>query len=350
MTTTTNVLFIGDPHFQLNNLIEVDLFINKITDLAKSKKPDIIIIAGDLLHTHERLHTTVLNKAYEFVNAMRLISKTYILVGNHDYISNTQYLSDNHWMNSMKEWENTVIVDRVVIETINESTFVMLPYVYPGRFVEALSTIGDGWKTCDCIFAHQEFEGCQMGAITSIDGDKWCLDYPLVVSGHIHTKQKPQTNIYYSGTPFQHAFGDNDKKTVSFFSFGNNKCDYILEEIDLHLPKKKIVYLDVQDMETYNADSVDDKVRITVSGNYEQFKALKKTKKFKDMTGNGVKICFKPDKPVEVSLMNQSIISTDDFSSVLNTIVLNKKDPYLMQAYDLILFGKKTNPSDLFFL
>lgn len=346
MSSVTS-LFIGDPHFQLTNLTEVDLFMKKIVELVLVKKPDIIIIAGDLLHTHERLHTTVLNKAYEFVNEMRLITKTYVLVGNHDYISNSQFLNDNHWMNSMKEWENTVIVDRVIHETINGVNFVMTPYVYPGRFVEALSTIGDVWKTCDCIFAHQEFEGCKMGAITSIEGDKWSLDYPIVVSGHIHNKQWPQKNIYYAGTPFQHAFGDSDRKTVAFMKF-QAQTEYVLEEIELDLPKKKIVYMDVDDIEKYNATSADEKVRITVSGNYEQFKALKKTKKFKDMTGKGVKICFKPDKPIEIQ--STAITSTGDFSTVLNTLVLNKKDPYLIQAYDLVLFGKKTNPLDVFFL
>ena len=51
---TTNVLFIGDPHFQVTNIIEIDKFMEKIINLATEKQPDIIIIAGDLLHTHER--------------------------------------------------------------------------------------------------------------------------------------------------------------------------------------------------------------------------------------------------------------------------------------------------------
>ena len=46
----TTVLFIGDPHFQISNLPEVDLFITEITKLAYDKLPDLIIIAGDLLH------------------------------------------------------------------------------------------------------------------------------------------------------------------------------------------------------------------------------------------------------------------------------------------------------------
>ena len=48
----TSVLFIGDPHFQVSNIPEVELFMEKIINLATEKKPDIIVIAGDILHTH----------------------------------------------------------------------------------------------------------------------------------------------------------------------------------------------------------------------------------------------------------------------------------------------------------
>ena len=34
----TTVLFIGDPHFQVSNIIEVDLFLEKIINLATIKK------------------------------------------------------------------------------------------------------------------------------------------------------------------------------------------------------------------------------------------------------------------------------------------------------------------------
>ena len=83
-TSETKVIFIGDPHIQPNNIVEVNLCIEKLTKLANDIKPDFIVIAGDTLHTHERLHTTALNKAYEFIDKMRNISKTYVLVGNHD--------------------------------------------------------------------------------------------------------------------------------------------------------------------------------------------------------------------------------------------------------------------------
>ena len=74
----------------------------RMINLATEREPDLIIIAGDLLHTHERLHTLALNKAYEMVYVMRLIARTYVLVGNHDYIQNQQFLTSNYCMTSLQ--------------------------------------------------------------------------------------------------------------------------------------------------------------------------------------------------------------------------------------------------------
>ena len=104
-------------------------------------------------------------------------------------------------------------------ENINNEKFIFVPYVPPGRFEEALRTLKDDWISASCIFAHQEFAGCKMGAIVSIEGDKWDIKNPIVISGHIHSKQQPQKNIYYSGSAMQHAFGESAKNIIAFFSF-----------------------------------------------------------------------------------------------------------------------------------
>lgn len=315
------------------------------------KKPDIIIIGGDLLHTHERLHTLPLNKAYEFVDKMRKISKTFVLVGNHDYIQNQQFLTDNHWMNGMKEWENTVIVDKIHVEKINNCNFIFAPYVPPGRFEEALSSINDDniWKNADCIFAHQEFFGCKMGAIFSIEGDKWDTDYPEVVSGHIHSKQSPQQNIYYPGSSMQHAFGESSKNIIACLTFEGGREKYTLEELDLNLPRKKIVYMDVEKIDEYKLPETKDKIKISVTGLYEEFKALKKTKKYKELVQKGIKIVFK-SKIIDNSCILEQNLDEKSFSSILNTIINNEKDTYLYETYDLVINNNKTSNNDIIFL
>ena len=53
----------------------------------------------------------------------------------------------------MKEWNNTIVVDTVITETINGQKFVFVPYVSPGRFEEALNTSKEKWNDAACIFA-----------------------------------------------------------------------------------------------------------------------------------------------------------------------------------------------------
>ena len=346
----TKVLFIGDPHIQVSNIPEVEIFLERLLILAEEKKPDFIVIAGDLLHTHERLHTLALNKAYEMVEKLREIAETYVLVGNHDLCNNQQFLTENHWMNGMKEWDNVHIIDKVKHITYNSEEFVFVPYVPPGRFLEALNKVGRKWEKASCIFAHQEFAGCKMGAIVSEEGDKWPLDFPLVVSGHIHSRQRPQENIYYSGSAMQHAFGESEKNIIADFIFNQDK--YILNEVDLHLPRKKIVYVDVKDIDNYEIQETEDKLKLTVSGDYEDFKTVKKTKKYKELVKKGVKVVFKPKKIEKLKKKEELQIETDEtnFISILNLLVQKEKNPYLLQSYEKIINDKDTKIVDILIL
>ncbi len=340
----TTILAIGDVHIQTSNIPAIELFIERVTQLAQTKKPDLIIILGDLLHTHERLHTIPLNKAYELVDNMRKIAKTYVLVGNHDMCNNQQFLTDNHWMNGMKEWDNTCIVDRVISETINGQIFVFAPYVFPGRFQEALETLKIV-QLCmvECIFAHQEFFGCKMGAIVSVEGDKWPLDYPNVISGHIHSKQRPQKNVYYPGSALQHAFGESSKNIIAYLTY-EDKQEYKLDEINLELPRKKIVYMDVENVDDYKLPDTNDNIKITVSGVYEQFKALKKTKKYKKLVKDGVKVVFKAKKISHEKDVSENIVNETAFTTILGEIINNEKNNYLCEAYELVVNGFKNDP------
>jgi DNA repair exonuclease SbcCD nuclease subunit len=346
----TSFIVIGDPHFQVTNIPEVNMFIARLLDLIVEKDPDYIICLGDLLHTHERLHTTALNKAYEFIDKIRAIKPVYVLVGNHDMTNNQQFLTQNHWMNGMKEWDNVTIVDTVVPLEVDDKLFLFCPYVPNGRFVEALDTYEGDWTDASCIFAHQEFHGCKMGAITSIDGDKWKESYPHVISGHIHSKQKIQENVYYTGSAMQHAFGESTKNIIAYVEFDND-TDYSLDEVDLNLPRKRIVYKEVEDMEEYEPPAESkDKIKVTITGNYEQFKAFKKTKKYKNLIKKGAKIVFKPKKLKTDKKSLPEMEQESDFRVILAKLVNHEKDVYLFQVHENVVNGKNISEDDVMFL
>lgn len=314
-----SVLTIGDPHFTKDNLPDINVFITKIINIVKNEHPDFVVILGDLLDTHGVVLSILMNKAYMFIYELSKLSEVYVLVGNHDYINNTQFLSTHHWMNAMKHWKRVHIVDTGVTCTTQYGKFIFCPYVFPGRFIEALSIIDPDWKSSRTIFCHQEFKGCKMGAITSIEGDEWDINNPFVISGHIHDKQRIQDNVFYTGSAIQHSFGESHDKTISMCYFGSN---IRIENLNLGMPTKKILYIDVDNIDNFNyTKDTEDKLRITVSGTYEQFKEFRKTKKYKNLVADGVKIVYR-DKRIQASI---TTIVNEEFHEILYKLIESEK-------------------------
>ncbi len=41
--------------------------------------------------------------------------------------------------------------------------------------------------------------------------------FPLVISGHIHSEQRPQKNIFYPGSVIQHALGESEDNGYYYY-------------------------------------------------------------------------------------------------------------------------------------
>lgn len=330
-TDGVSVLAVGDPHFRLDNLSELSSYIQKIVGLVQREQPTFVVLLGDLLHTHENVHTTVVNKAYTFIYKLSQCCPVYVIVGNHDYINNSQFLSDAHWMNAMKMWDNVHIVDRGMVSHTPFGKFIFCPYVFPGRFHEALNIIDEDWQSARAIFCHQEFAGCKMGAMQSVDGDAWELASPYIVSGHIHDKQLVQENIYYTGSSMQHAFGESHDKTITMCHFDTR---IRFENLDLNMPHKKIMYKSLDDIEQIELPhDGKDKLRITLSGTHDQFKLFKKSKKYKELTKQGVKLIYRHKSIQEETATNV----VEDFHKILYGLVQSENNPRLIQLYQDLL-------------
>ena len=284
-----SILCIGDPHFKIDNVIETELMVSKILLYVGKIKPDFVVVLGDILDRHESIHVSPLTRSINFLFKLKQLCYTFVLIGNHDLKNNRQFLSDEHPFTSLKYWEGIKIVDFTTEFVCKNERFIFVPYVQPGRFSEALSKI-ESFQNAKCIFAHQEFKGCKMGALISTEGDEWDIKNPFVVSGHIHDFQTPQTNILYTGTPIQHSFGDNHQKTISHFIFNDN--DKVHERIDLKLPRKMIVRLNVDEVSTYIPDK-NSQIKIIISGSVAEIKGIKEHQNIKDWRKQNFKICFK---------------------------------------------------------
>jgi DNA repair exonuclease SbcCD nuclease subunit len=336
-----NILCIGDVHIQTNNTTDIKLFISKLEIYIKQNndKIDIIILMGDILHTHERLHTIPFNIANELFNSLSKMKPLYVLVGNHDYINNSQFLSQNHWMNCFKHENNNIhIIDTVTHLKLKDKNVVLSPYVSDGKFTQALDTINHhfNWKNANCIFGHQLLDGVKMGAILTENVEKWENNYPLLVSGHIHDKQKPQENLYYTGSCMQHAFGESSDKTICLVTINGESEFPKLTEINLDLPQKKILYYDIEELDN-NPEEIEKILnllenknihyKITISGNFEQFKLFKKNPIFMKLQKNGTRVIFK-NKLTDILNKKHLIKNTDsdNFKDILLELIENVHD------------------------
>lgn len=236
-TSIFKVLVIGDPHFKADNALETDLMTSKLIDLVLKEQPDFTVVSGDTLHTHDLVRLDPLCRATDFFQKLREVNNhLYILIGNHDRPNNACYLTSDHPFNSLKDWRQTTVVDRVqtathLIKSIGQkAAFTFVPYVPVGRFAEALQTVGLNTdpsmdtatvhlQEMSVVFAHQEFKWAKMGAIVSEHGDPWPISAPLCVSGHVHDYDELCTNLIYPGTPIQHGYADKPDKTVSLLHF-----------------------------------------------------------------------------------------------------------------------------------
>lgn len=257
-----HILLIGDPHFKTSNALETNQFHQSTLAYLKSNTDiDFVVVLGDILHCHEKIHTQPFCRAVKFLTDLADERETFALIGNHDRINNNVFLTEEHPFTGLKDYNNLHIIDNTLyhisLKDSKENLFAFVPYVPNGRFKEALKinkkneTDKNEYEDCICIFAHQEFIGSKQGSFISENGDTWEEDLPSVFSGHIHQKQQLQKNIFYPGIPFQHGFGDTDDKGIYLLQISPKSKDWKTKKINLEVTPKKLYNMTLEEFETF---------------------------------------------------------------------------------------------------
>lgn len=305
-------LCIGDIHIQPKNFKDVDILLKELENHLIKEKYDYIVVMGDSLHCHRRIDSECLTKATEYFLLLDKYSPVYIICGNHDFTSNSQYLTNKHWLNPFKTSKHRfTVVDDVVDRTINGYRVIFVPYVPDGMFHKALcEKLGDDYYhesknhyKPSIIFGHQMFNGVCLGGLDKfMTAEDWIYDIQ-VVSGHIHNKQtisipKSKRTIYYTGSSLQHMFGETEDKTVASITL--NKDDIKIEEIRFNLPIRKIINCGINEIEnklnTLDSDKLKSgmlKIRCSIKGNPDEYKSFMKTKLYRDYEKKGIKFDFR---------------------------------------------------------
>ena len=277
-------LLIGDPHFKTNNRDETDKFTKSTLEWLEENYSglDRIVIMGDVLDTHEKIHLKPLMRATEFIFNLSQYADVIVLIGNHDRPSNDTFLTDEHSLYPLKYMAGAAdinIIDKGWWDKKNG--FVYVPYVETGRFMEALRHIGvttndlEG-KEIKAIFAHQEFVGAQLGGIVSIAGDGWSKEYPPIYSGHIHQYQVLEHGVTYIGTPYQTGFSVCDIPNHGIYLLEDAK----LTKIGLNVKPKVLRHVKIEEVLEFKFD---DELyeKLIIQGNVKEIRNILKNKEYK---------------------------------------------------------------------
>lgn len=287
------ILVVGDLHYKGQSLGMLEKLEKEILRTVDERRPDMVVLLGDIMDRHETVHTDYFNAAVNFLQQLAAQTTTYVLMGNHDLVSNRVFFEPRHAFNALKSTPNLYIIDKgVIVDGIDKTRFAFIPYVPPGMFnlaVENTLCSDTNIESLDIIFAHQEFKGAAFGGINSLSPDTWPDWCPLVVSGHIHERQQLQPNLLYTGTPIQQSFGESEDKSVSWFD--NATGSFIETRLYLNTPKRITVDCHVSEAASELGNiTTENLYRFRLSCTTPEWTTFKKSKVYKDLTLKGVKV------------------------------------------------------------
>ena len=334
------LLLFGDLHLRKGHLQQGESTTEAVIAKSKEIRPDIIVLMGDVLHTHEMVYVKAFRLLEELIEYLRAIAKVYILVGNHDYINASENQTEEHPLGPFKKWKGVKVIDRLTLVEFENRKVVMSPYLPYGKFVSSLGKFLEGEEVdidqVDLVLGHQPFLPVDPKA------ERWPDDYPLMFSGHIHDKCNPQENLYYTGSSCQVDHSEKPDKYACLLVFGEGgvtEHKYLpLRVRSVHLEKVRVKDLDVSKLTklTRNHD-----VRLIIQGSREEKIAFEETKDARTVKASGIKTTWEFDRSTR-DLVGRGEEGhkgkRKDFENILLELI-DRSEPRVKDAYSLI-FGK----------
>lgn len=287
------IFAISDLHIgKLNNIEyyyekELLFFISQIYE----KKPDIIVICGDLFDKRILMNSTFalycnlfINKIAEYVNEKEN-RRLYLIRGTlaHDYnqLNSYKYLTNN----------KIKIFNTSIEEIYNESRFLILPEEYESNKYEYYKdSIFNKNKKYDFVFGHGMFNFAGGYVTESGKNNHIVFDvndfknkvYGLVMFGHIHIRMI-KDNCEYIGSFSRYNFGEEEPKGFLYINYDNINKNILEKEfiINKNAPiYKTINVLELSEENIFNEINnifkTCDKLRVIINSDISE-------KKFNDL-------------------------------------------------------------------
>jgi DNA repair exonuclease SbcCD nuclease subunit len=204
-------------------------FMRALPEVAAKLLPDRIIILGDLTEEKDHHSAWLTNRIADYMTELARVCKVIVQMGNHDYIS-----VDDPFFQFIGKFPGVTFISRPTAVDINGLGLCMfLPHTrnYKGEWDMK------SWPDhLDWIFAHQTFQGADVGFGHHMDGIPLSIFGPKdrVISGDVHV---PQTlkQVTYVGAPYTIDFGDDYKPRMLLVDKKGFKA------IPCHGPQKRLI-------------------------------------------------------------------------------------------------------------
>lgn len=259
-------LHLGKRINEFSMLEDQKYILTKIINIIDEKKPEGVIIAGD-----------VYDKSVPSAEAVDLFDdflvrlsnrnlKVFVISGNHDSAERIAFggrLMDKSGI-YMSPVFNGTVEPITLKDDFGDVNIYMLPFIKPANvkrfypenelvtYTDAVKTVIDNMKIDtskrNILVTHQfvtgaarsESEDISVGGADNVDASVF-EGFDYVALGHIHRSQKCVSDyIRYSGTPLKYSFSEaEDKKTVTMVEM-NAKGDIALDFIPL-VPMRDMV-------------------------------------------------------------------------------------------------------------
>lgn len=337
------VLLFGDLHLRKGHLIQGQECCRALVETSKKVKPDLIVLLGDVLHTHEMVYVKALKLFEGLLEQLRNIAPVRVLVGNHDFTSASENQSTEHPLGSFKKWAKVKIIDHATLDDFFIEygyRLLLTPYIpYGGHFIAEMDRllesgpdeyeVPEGCETI--IFAHQPFSPLDPKA------EHWPLDYPMVFSGHIHDRRSLQENVYYVGSSSQVAMDELPDKYACVVTLGPEGVTFDTPRLDVRsISVMRVNYDDFSVKKVMKVARFHD-VRLIISSSREEKEAFMASDDRHELVAAGVKTTW--DLPLDKGTGNSQVRAKSrrgNFSEILKILVNKSGDEKIQSAYERV--------------
>jgi len=249
-----------------------------IYNTAKENSCKSLIIAGDLFHDRNYIHTLAFFQTCKIISENQDI-KTYLLLGNHDMYREHTWLCPNS-LESLKKIAE--VIDSPKSIKIDGLDIDFLPYTpTPSKYLSF-------FKPNKLLISHLGLSEAIINAVYDIksveddSGEKEHIDsksfsqWDKVFLGHYHFPQKLGKNVEYIGSPMALTYGEaNQDKHIIIFDTETFETNYIINNFS----PKFIILENASDLDKINVKNSFVRIKsIDESANAEHFLITKRAK------------------------------------------------------------------------